>query len=62
MEVKEEYILKLTVEYNNTLKDREAVFKYLDKKYGSDKYRVRRAGPKCHGALQEGLMIVEVYI
>jgi len=57
----EKKVTKLRIQYENSrdLSDRDAVFKYLDEKYGVLCYTVIRQGP-CGDRFNEGLMIVEV--
>lgn len=62
MEIKEQHILRLTIEYPRG--DRDAAFGYLDKRFGEYNYRITRSGPKmietavAHPTLSQ--MIVEV--
>lgn len=50
--------IKLSLEYENTLENRDAIYQDLDNQFGRDGYRVTRVGPQHNSEL--GLMVVEI--
>jgi len=67
MEIKEQNILRLRIEYDNTTKKGILdVMDYLDARFGKYNYKITRSGPKslgdCRADMDVGQLVADVYM